>query len=133
MTGRALWRCRLIAVMILISGCSRGSSDDRLLGTWTNHHTVANQPALESVEFLPKNTVTIGVIDALAAAGWHRHTTSTGTYEVIAPNKLKITETLGSAVLDYQVDNTRLILSGHGLAELLGRDVPPQVLAKGGQ
>jgi hypothetical protein len=130
MTGRALWRCSLIAVMLRMYGCSRGSNDDRLLGTWTNHHTVARQPALESVTFLSKNTVTIDVTDALAAAGWHRQTTSTGTYEVIAPSKLKITETLGSAVLDYQVDNTRLILSGHGLAGLLGRDEPPQVLDK---
>jgi hypothetical protein len=118
---------------MIIAGCSRGSNDDRLLGTWTNHHMVAKQPALESIAFLPKNTVTIGVVDALAAAGWHPQTTSTGQYEIIAPEKLKITEQLGSVVLDYHIDGTRLILSGQGLAQLLGKDEPPQALEKSAQ
>ena len=133
MNGRALHRCRFIVAIVIIAGCSRTSGDDRLLGTWTNHHVVAKQPALVSIEFLPKNTVTISALDALAAAGWHRQTKSTGTYEVIAPNKLKITEELGSAELDYQVDGAHLTVSGHGLAQLLGKDEPPQALDKAAQ
>lgn len=133
MTTRTFWYCHLIAALMIIAGCSRGSSNDRLLGTWTNHHMVAKQPALESIAFLPKNTVTIGAVDALAAAGWHPQTTSTGQYEIIAPDKLKITEGLGSVVLDYHIDGTRLILSGHGLAQLLGKDEPPQALEKSAQ
>lgn len=73
-------------------------------------------------------TVMISAIDALAAAGWHTPTTSTGQYQVIAPNRLKITEELGSTVVDYHVDGTRLVLSGDGLERLLGKTEPPQVL-----
>jgi hypothetical protein len=69
----------------------------------------------------------------LAATGWHPQTTSTGQYEIIAPERLKITEELGSVVLDYHIDGTRLILSGHGLAQLLGKDEPPQALEKSAQ
>ena len=93
----------------------------------------AKQPAIESIEFLPKNTVTINAIDTFGAAGWHSPTTSSGQYEVITPNRLKITEEFGSAVLDYQVDGARLALSGDGLAQLLGRGEPPQILEKTSQ
>jgi hypothetical protein len=121
-----------IATIATLAGCSHGSSDDQIAGTWTNHHVVAKQPAIASMEFLPKNTVTISDIDALAAAGWHRQTTSTGQYEIIAPGKLKITEELGSTVLDYRVDGTRLVLSGEGLSQLLGKPAPPQTLDRTG-
>ena len=120
------------AIALALAGCSRGSSDE-LLGKWTNHHVVAKQPAIVSVEFLPKDTVTINAVDALAAAGWHRQTTSTGQYQVIAPGKIKITEELGSAVLSYHVEGTQLVLSGDGLAQLLGRAEPPQRLDKTSQ
>jgi hypothetical protein len=74
--------------------------------------------------------VSISAIDTFAAAGWQSPTTSTGQYQVIAPGRLKITEELGSAVLDYHVDGARLVLSGDGLAQLLGRGEPPQILEK---
>jgi hypothetical protein len=77
---------------------------------------------------LPKDTVTISAIDAFAAAGWHSAMTSTGQYQVITPNTLKITEELGSTVVDYHIDGTRLVLSGDGLERLLGKAKPPQVL-----
>ncbi|MHB8432266.1 MAG: hypothetical protein ACYDCA_01435 [Candidatus Tyrphobacter sp.] len=125
----ALQYCAITALVIL-AGCSHESGEDQLIGKWANHHVAAKQPAIVSVEFLPKNTVTISDVDTLAAAGWHRQTTSTGQYHVIAPGKLKITEELGSTVLDYHIDGTRLILSGDGLAEVLGRPEPPQVLDK---
>jgi|ERR1700680_296468 len=133
MTTRMFWYCRLTAAVMIIAGCSHDSRDDRLLGSWTNHHIIAKQPALEAIAFLPKNIVTIGVVDALAAAGWHPQTTSTGQYEIIAPEKLRITEQLGSVVLDYHIDGTHLTLSGHGLAQLLGKDEPPQALEKSAQ
>ena len=116
------------ACIAAFAGCSRGSTDDHIAGTWTNHHVVAKQPAIVSMEFLPKNTVTMSDVDALVAAGWHHQTTSTGQYEIIAPGKMKITEELGSAVLDYRVDDNRLILSGEGLSQLLGKPMPPQTL-----
>jgi hypothetical protein len=72
--------------------------------------------------------VTIIAIDAFAAAGWHSAMTWTGQYQIIAPNTLKITEELGSTVVDYHIDGTRLVLSGHGLERLLGNAKPPQVL-----
>jgi len=65
--------------------------------------------------------------------GWHSATTSTGQYQVIASNKLKITEELGSAVLDYHVDGARLVLSGDGLEQILGKAEPPQTLNKTSQ
>jgi hypothetical protein len=121
------------AALLVIVGCSRGPSEDQLRGKWQNQHLAAKQPGIVSIEFLPQNTVTIGAVDALAAAGWHPPTTSTGRYEIIAPNKLKISEDLGSVVLDYRVDGTHLTLSGQGLAQLLGKDEPPQALEKTGQ
>ncbi len=125
------YRC-VVAALAVVAGCSRGSGEHQLLGKWVNHHVVAKQPAIVSIEFLPKYTVTISAVDALAAAGWHRQTTSTGQYEVVAPNKLKITEELGSTVLDYRADRMQLVLSGDGLAQLLGKAEPPQVLDKTG-
>jgi hypothetical protein len=128
----ALFYCCAVATLAMVAGCSRGANG-QLLGKWANHHVVAKQPAIVSIEFLPKDTVTISVVDALAAAGWHRQTSSTGQYEVIAPNKLKITEELGSTVLDYHVEGTQLVLSGDGVAQLLGKSQPPQVFDKVGQ
>lgn len=125
---RALW-FSAAAIALATTGCSRGSSE-ALIGKWTNHHVVAKQPAIVSIAFLPKDTVTISVVDALAAAGWHRQTTSSGQYQVIAPDKVKITEELGSAVLDYHIEGTQLVLSGDGVAQLLGRAEPPQTLNK---
>ena len=122
-----------MAALTLIAGCAHGSSRDQLIGTWTNHRVVAKQPAIVSVEFLPKDTITIVAVDALAAASWHHATTSTGQYEVIAPSKVKITEELGSTVLDYRVDGSELVLSGEGLAQILGKAAPPQTLDKTGQ
>ena len=119
-------------MLVLIGGCGHGSGD-ALLGNWTNQHVASKQPAIVSIEFLPKNTVTISAFDTFAAAGWHSPTTSTGQYQVIAPNRLKITEELGSAVLDYHADGARLVLSGDGLAQLLGRGEPPQILEKTSQ
>jgi len=119
-----------ITALVIVAGCSHESGADQLIGKWANHHVIARQPAIVAIEFLPKNTVTISDVDALAAAGWHHQTTSTGQYEVIAPGKLKITEELGSIVLDYHVDGTQLILSGDGLAQILGRAEPPQALDK---
>lgn len=124
--------CCAVAALVVIAGCAHGSGENQLIGKWTNHHLVPKQPAIVSIEFLPKNTVTISAVDALAAAGWHPQTTSTGQYEVIAPNKLKITEPLGSTVLDYHIDGTALVLSGGGLAQLLGKAAPPQALDKTG-
>lgn len=125
----ALQYCAITALVIL-AGCSHESAEDQLIGKWENHHVVTKQPAIVAIEFLPKNTVTISDVDALAASGWHHQTTSTGQYEVIAPGRLKITEELGSTVLDYHVDGTQLILSGDGLAQVLGRAEPPQALDK---
>jgi hypothetical protein len=120
------------ATLVMLAGCGHGSGD-ALLGKWTNHHVVAKQPAIVSIEFLPKDTVTISAIDTLAAAGWHSPTMSTGQYQVIAPNRLKITEELGSAMLDYHIDGTRLVLSGDGLAQLLGKPEARQALDKTSQ
>lgn len=92
------------------------------------HHVVAKRPAIISIEFLPKGTVTISAIDAFAAAGWHSPTTSTDQYQVAAPNRLKITEELGSAVVDFHIDGTRLVLCGDGLEQTLGKAEPPQAL-----
>ena len=122
--------CFVMAVLVIISGCSQGSGEEQLLGKWTNHHVIAKQPAIASIEFLPKDTVTISAVDALAAAGWHPQATSSGQYDVIAPNKLKITEELGSTVLDYHINGTQLVLSGDGLAQLLGKAEPAQALDK---
>jgi len=121
-------RCYAAAALVILGGCTHGSGEDALLGKWVNHRVVAKRPAIASIEFLPKDTVTISAIDAFAAAGWHPATTSTGKYQVIAPNRLKITEELGSTLVDYQVDGTRLVLSGDGLERLLGKTEPPQVL-----
>jgi hypothetical protein len=125
----ALQYCAITA-LVMVAGCSHESDEDQLIGKWANHHVVTKQPAIVAIEFLPKNTVTISDVDALAAAGWHHQTTSSGQYEVIAPGKLKITEELGSTVLDYHVDGTQLILSGDGLAQVLGKTEPPQALDK---
>ena len=116
------------AALVMLGGCTHGSGEDALLGKWINHRVVARRPAIVSIEFLPKDTVTISAIDAFAAAGWHSPTTSTGQYQVIVPNTLKITEELGSVVVDYHVDGTRLVLSGDGLERLLGKTEAPQVL-----
>lgn len=121
--------CWVAAALVMLGGCARGSGD-ALLGKWANHHLAAKRPAIVSIEFLPKSTVTISVIDTFAAAGWHSATTSTGRYQVIAANRLKVTEGLGSAVLDYRIDATRLVLSGDGLAQLLGKSEAPQTLDK---
>ncbi len=126
-------RCVLVAMALALIGCSRRTDEERLLGQWTNHHVVANRPAIVSIEFEPKSTATIRAIDAFAAAGWHSLTTSAGQYEVIAPHRLKITEELGSAVLDYHVDGARLVLSGDGLTQLLGKAEAPQILDKTSQ
>jgi hypothetical protein len=119
-------------MLVLIGGCGHGSGD-ALLGKWTNQHVASKQPAIVSIEFLPKSTVTINAIDTLAAAGWHSPTTSTGQYQVITPNRLTITGELGSAMLDYHIDGTRLVLSGDGLAQLLGKPESPQALDKTSQ
>jgi hypothetical protein len=124
--------CCAAAKLVLLGGCAHGSAD-ALLGKWANHHVAAKQAAIISIEFLPKGTVTISAIDTFAAAGWQSPTTSTGQYQVIAPNRLKITEELGSAVLDYSIDGTQLILSGDGLAQLLGKSEPAQTLDKTSQ
>lgn len=121
-------------MLLILAGCSHGSGEDALLGKWTSHHVATKRPAIVSIEFLPKGTVTISAIDAFAAAGWHSPTTSTGEYQVIAPNRLKVTEELGSAVLDYHIDGTQLVLSGDGLAQLLGNKTEaPQELDKTSQ
>lgn len=120
----------VMAVLVIISGCSQGSGEEQLLGKWANHHVVAKQLAIASIEFLPKDTVTISAVDALAAAGWHPQTTSIGQYDVIAPHKLKITDELGSTVLDYHINGTQLVLAGDGLARLLGKAEPAQALDK---
>jgi hypothetical protein len=120
--------CYAAAALVIFGGCTHGSGEDALLGKWINHRVIAKQPAIVSIEFLPKDTVTITGIDAFAAAGWHPATTSTGQYQVIPPNRLKITEELSSTVLDYHIDGTRLVLSGDGLERLLGKTEPPQVL-----
>jgi hypothetical protein len=125
----ALQYCAITA-LVIVAGCSHESGEDQLIGKWANHHVVTKQPAIVAIEFLPKNTVTISDVDALAAAGWHHQTTSTGKYEIVAPGKLKITEELGSTVLDYHVDGKQLILSGGGLAQVLGKPEPPQALDK---
>ena len=90
------WYHYAVVTFVILGGCAHGSGD-ALLGTWTNHHVEAKQPAIVSIEFLPKNTVTINAIDIFAAAEWHSPTTSTGQYEVITPNRLKIAEGVGSA------------------------------------
>lgn len=128
----ARWFWCATAAFVLIAGCSRGSDNDQLAGKWANHHVVAKQPAIVSIEFLPKGTIALSVVDTLAAVGWHPQTTSTGQYDVIAPDKLKITEDLGSVVLDYHIDGTQLLLSGDGLAQLLGKAASPQTLDKEG-
>jgi hypothetical protein len=117
-------------VLVIVAGCSHESGADQLIVKWANHHVVTRQPAIVAIEFLPKNTVTISDVDALAAAGWHHQATSTGQYEIVAPSKLKITEELRSTVLDYHVDGTKLILSGDGLARVLGKPELPQALDK---
>ena len=125
------YRCAAVTLVIL-GGCGHGSGD-ALLGKWTNHHVETKQPAIVSIEFLPKNTVTINAIDAFAATGWHSPTMSTGQYEVVMPNRLKITEELGSTTLEYHINGTRLVLSGDGLAQLLGKTEGPQTLDKTSQ
>ncbi len=114
----------------LITTTVTSEAGGALLGKWTNHHVVAKQPAIVSIEFRPKSTVTINAIDTSAAAGWRSSTTSTGQYQVITPNRLKITEELGSAMLDYHIDGTRLVLAGDGLVQLLGKAETPQTLDK---
>lgn len=126
----ARWFLCAITALVLIAGCSRASDNDQLAGKWANRHVVAKQPAIVSIEFLPKGTIMLSIVDTLAATGWHPQTTSTGQYDVIAPDKLKITEELGSVVLDYHIDGTQLVLSGDGLAQLLGKDASPQTLDK---
>jgi hypothetical protein len=129
---KSRWCRRAAGALVILGGCGHGSRD-ALLGKWTNQHVASKQPAIVSIEFLPKSTVTISAIDTFAAAGSHSPTTSTGQYEIIAPDRLKITEELGSAVLDYHVDGAELVLSGDGLAQLLGRGEPPQILDKTSQ
>lgn len=126
------WYYCVGTTLVILAGCAHGSGD-ALLGKWTNHHVVAKQPAIVSIEFLPKSTVTIKAIDTFAAAGWHSPTTSTGQYQFITPNRLRITEELGSAMLDYHIDGTRLVLSGDGVAQLLGKPEAPQTLDKTSQ
>ncbi|MBV9719236.1 MAG: hypothetical protein JOZ77_07945 [Candidatus Eremiobacteraeota bacterium] len=126
------WYWCVAVTLVILGGCGHGSGD-ALLGKWTNHHLEATQPAIVSIEFLPKNTVTINAIDAFAATGWHSPTTSTGQYEVVAPNRLKITEELSSAMFNYHIDGMRLVLSGDGLAQLLGKAEAPQTLDKTSQ
>ena len=121
-------RSSAVAALLAIGSCAHGSEQDALIGRWTNHHRAAKQPAIVSIEFSPKNTMTIITIDALAEAGWHPQTASTGRYEVIGPGKLKLTEAVGAAVVDYRIDNRRLVLSGRGLAQVLGTETAPQAL-----
>jgi hypothetical protein len=123
-------RCLGVAALVLLGACTRSSEQDALIGRWTNHHLVARQPAIVSIEFLPKGTMTVDTIDALAAAGWYPQSESTGQYEVTAPGKLKLTEELGSAVLDYRIDGAKLMLAGHGLAGVLGKETVAQELDK---
>jgi hypothetical protein len=126
------WYCCAAVTLVTLGGCGRGSGV-ALLGKWTNHHVEAKQPAIVSIEFLPKNAVTINAIDAFAATGWHSPTTSTGEYQVVTPNRLKVTEGLGSTMLEYHINGTRLVLSGDGLAQLLGKAEPLQTLDKTSQ
>jgi hypothetical protein len=114
--------------LLVMAGCTLGSGQDTLVGKWTNHHRAAKEPAIVSIEFLPKNTLTITTLDALGAAGWHPESASTGQYEVIAPGKLKLAGTAGAAVLDYRIVSSRLMLSGDGLAQVLGAATAPQTL-----
>jgi hypothetical protein len=129
------WIRRTVAALVIVFGCSQAARGDQLAGKWVNHHLVAKKPAVVSLEFLPKDTITITVIDALV--NWHpQHpeTTSTGQYEVLSPNELKITEGLGSVVVDYRIAGTKLVLSGDGVAQLIGirTNQPPQTLDKVG-
>jgi hypothetical protein len=122
----------VIAAAAIAAGCAHRASNDDLTGTWTNAHRSAKQPAIVSMEFVGAHTVTIAAIDTLAAAGWHPPTTATEHYRIIAPGKLEIDAQLGSVVLDYQIEDGRLVLSGHGLAQVLGKDEPPQTLDHSG-
>ena len=127
MKRRAL-RASPLTALLVMAGCTLGSGQDTLVGKWTNHHRAAKDPAIVSIEFFPKSTVTITTLDALGAVGWHPQSASTGQYEVIAPGKLKLTGTAGAAVLDYRIESRRLVLSGDGLEQVLGAKTARQTL-----
>jgi hypothetical protein len=124
-------RASPLAALLAMVSCTLGAGQDGLIGRWTNHHRAAKRPAIVSIEFFPKNTLTITTIDALGAAGWHPQSASTGQYEVIASGKLKLTEAAGAAVVDYRFERGRLVLSGDGLAQILGTATAPQALDQG--
>jgi len=121
-------RASSLVALLVIAGCTVGSGKDALIGKWTNHHRAAKEPAIVSIEFFPKSTLTITTLDVLGAAGWHPQSASTGQYEAIAPGKLKLTGTAGAAVLDYRIESSRLVLSGRGLVQVLGAEAAPQTL-----
>jgi hypothetical protein len=125
---RAALCASLLAALLVTAGCTLGSGQATLIGKWTNHHRAAKAPAIVSIEFFPKSTLTITTLDVLGAAGWHLQSASTGQYETIAPGKLKVTGTAGAAVLDYRIESSRLVLSGDGLVQVLGAEAAPQTL-----
>lgn len=125
---RGSLRASPLAALLVIAGCNLGSGQDTLIDKWTNHHRAAKAPAIVSIEFFPKSTLTITTLDVLGAAGWHPQSASTGQYELIAPGKLKLTETAAAAVLDYRIESSRLVLSGDGLVQVLGAEAAPQTL-----
>jgi hypothetical protein len=120
-----------LAALLVMAGCTLGSGQNTLIGKWTNHHRAAKEPAIVSIEFFPKSTLTITTLDVLGAAGWHLQSASTGQYEVIAPGKLKLGGTAGAAVLDYRIESRRLVLSGDGLVQVLGAEAASQTLDRG--
>jgi hypothetical protein len=129
-SGRAV---ALFAAMALcLAACAHAGSDDKLSSTWTNVHRSAKQPAIISVAFLGSDTITITAFDTLAAAGWHPATTATARYRIIEPGILRVDTILGSMVLDYRIEDRRLVLSGPGVAQVLGTDEPPQTLDRNG-
>ena len=125
---RGALRASPLVALLVMAGCTLGSGQDTLIGRWTNHYCAAKVPAIVSIEFFPKSTLTITTLDALGAAGWHPQSASTGQYELIAPGKLKLSGTAGAAVLDYRIESRRLVLSGDGLAQVLGAATAPQTL-----
>ena len=116
--------------LVIISACARiDRARMLLLGKWINHRVVARRPAIVSDRLPAKRHGDDQRNRRVRGCGlWRPATTSTGQYQVIAPNTLKITEELGSTVVGPHVDGTRLVLSGDDLERLLGKTEPPQEL-----
>ena len=126
------WYCCALATLVMVGGCGHGSSNV-LLGKWTNQLR-RREAARDRVDRVPA--------EKHCCHQRSRHFRSSGmafTDDVDrpvpshSPNRLKITEELGSAVLDYDMDGTRLVLSGDRLAQLLGKREVPQTLDKASQ